>query len=177
MKQKIWKNVVNYEGFYEISNEGDVRGVDRSVKTKNGFNKKIGSKNLKQRENISGYLIVYLFKNGKKKCQFIHRLIAEAFIPNPLKKPQINHINGIKLDNAISNLEWVTGSENMKHAVKMGLCKIPTPKSIAVFNLTTSEKYNSIKETAIANGIKYETLKYRLNPKNKLKDKEFEKID
>lgn len=70
---------------------------------------------------MDGYLGVVLCKNGKTKLIAVHRLVAMHFIPNPENKPQVNHKNGVKNDNAAENLEWVTQSENMKHAVKTGL--------------------------------------------------------
>ena len=78
---------------------------------------------IKVQVDKDGYLVVQLCKNSKPKKFKMHRLVAMAFIPNPENKPQVNHINGIKFDNSIENLEWVTQSENMKHAYKLGLQK------------------------------------------------------
>jgi hypothetical protein len=70
----------------------------------------------------TGYYLVTLVNSGTRKNQFIHRLLAQHYIPNPLNKPQVNHIDGNKQNNALSNLEWVTAKENSVHAVKLGLC-------------------------------------------------------
>jgi hypothetical protein len=75
-----------------------------------------------QKSNV-GYFRVELWDNGRGKKHSIHRLLAEAFIPNPDNKPHVNHIDGDKANNALSNLEWVTQSENQKHAYKLGLQK------------------------------------------------------
>ena len=78
---------------------------------------------MKQSENYKGYLIIQLYKQGKRKTKAIHRLVANAFIDDPLNKPQVNHKDGNKQNNNISNLEWCTQSENNFHAYKMGLKK------------------------------------------------------
>jgi hypothetical protein len=74
-----------------------------------------------------GYNYVTISNNNKYKLYLIHRLVAETFIPNSENKPQVNHINGIKTDNAVENLEWCTRSENMKHAYRLGLQKPNLP--------------------------------------------------
>lgn len=84
---------------------------------------KLRNKKLKHFSNPDGYLLYKLYKDKKPFTIKIHRLVAEAFIPNPDNKPQVNHINGIKTDNRLINLEWVTKSENQKHAHKTGLQK------------------------------------------------------
>lgn len=118
--EEIWKDISGYEGFYQVSNMYRVKSLERIVNSGNG--KRIeGSKIIKMRLNERGYYRLSLSKNGECKNFTLHRLIAKAFIPNPHNKPEINHINGIKTDNRIDNLEWVTTKENVIHAETIGL--------------------------------------------------------
>ena len=83
----------------------------------------IGPKNrrLKKRFNKGGYIRAAIYHNGKRSDEFVHKIVAELFICNSENKPQVNHINGIKTDNRVENLEWCTASENTRHAWKSGL--------------------------------------------------------
>lgn len=112
MTHERWEWVPNYQGIYKASDQGRVYSV-RRPNTKGGI--------LKPRKNKYGYVTVVLYENGEPITKTIHRLVAQTFISNPENKPQINHLNGKKLDNNVSNLEWVTGSENVKHAHRTGL--------------------------------------------------------
>lgn len=108
---EIWRDVPGYEGLYQVSNKGRVK----SLHTYHGKYQKI-----LRASTSKGYQQVILLKN-KVKCFFVHRLVAQAFIPNPENKPTVNHINGIKSDNRVENLEWADGYEQMRHAIDKGL--------------------------------------------------------
>lgn len=107
MRMEQYKDIKGYEGKYQITSWGRVFDVDKQrFRTLETHNK--------------GYLRVDLFdKNGKRKHHKVHRLVAEAFIPNPDNKPQVNHIDGNNQNNSITNLEWVTDAENKEHQREM----------------------------------------------------------
>ena len=107
---EVWRDVVDHEGRYMVSNIGRVKSLRWGKE-----------KFLNPFHNVDGYLKVSLYKNGKMRQHSVHRLVALAFIPNPDEKPQVNHINGNKTDNRVENLEWATGQENTIHAIIMGL--------------------------------------------------------
>lgn len=104
--KEIWKSICGFEGLYEVSSFGRVKSLGNSFKRKEKFLKSCSNR---------GYLGVRLFKKGIKSRVLIHRLVAETFINNPKNKPFVNHRDLKKYNNAVSNLEWVTHRENMKH--------------------------------------------------------------
>ena len=113
---EIWKDIIGYEGEYQISNYGRVRGLldkHRQIR-KEPFIRKT-------RVGKEGYLYLNLFKNSKSKTFKIHRLVAIHFIPNEFTKTDVNHIDGNKTNNKFLNLEWVSKKENYHHSVLIGL--------------------------------------------------------
>lgn len=113
---EIWKPVKDFEGLYEVSNFGNVRRVWRYGRKWEGM--------CKPKHTKDGYLETTLIKNSKPKCVRTHRLVAFAFCENPHNKLEVNHIDGNKQNNRADNLEWVTSSENQKHAYKYGLQRV-----------------------------------------------------
>ena len=103
---EIWKDYKDYEGLYQASNLGRLRSLDRWVKSKSGSVRLCKGKILKLCTDKYGYLKVSLYKNNKVKTYYVHRLVAEAFIPNPENLPEVNHKDENKLNNNAENLEW-----------------------------------------------------------------------
>jgi len=117
-----YTDIQGYNGRYKISLCGDIKccTILKGRRKKTNIPKEVS---IKQKRGPNNYVHISMFTNGKPKQYLLHRIIAQVFIPNPETKPQINHINGIKWDNRIENLEWCTQSENMQHAYKTGLKK------------------------------------------------------
>ena len=170
-----WKPVLNYEGFYEVSNTGFVRSLDRVYDL--GYRKCLYKGKLMQaRDNGRGYLSVKLSKSNKARRVMLHRIIAQAFISNPFNYKTVNHKDGDKNNNTISNLEWCTQKQNVEHAIRTGLINIELLKKrsskigkktiiqiagsnrISLFNTKTKNHYSSIMEAASYNGINRKKL-------------------
>ena len=139
---EMWRNIPGYDERYLVSDHGHIVGPRGS------------NKPFKARD---GYKVATLYNNGVKVRKGVHVLVALAFIPNPENKPQINHKNGVRDDNRVENLEWVTCSENNLHRRRVlhgGGGRPPRP----VVCLTTGEKYASITAAAKATGCALEKI-------------------
>lgn len=117
----MWKDIIGFEDIYKISDSGEVWSKDRLCIDSKGRKRFRSGQKINPDIAPNGYYRVTLARNGKKKQKYLHRLLAEHFIPNPNNLPQINHKDGNKLNCKIENLEWVTVKENVIHAYKYGL--------------------------------------------------------
>lgn len=177
MNKEIWKDIDGYEGLYQISNLGNVKSLTNRSNHKE-------ERILKLNTN-SKYYLVNLCKNTKRKTLLIHRLVAKAFIDNPNNLPQINHINGNKLDNRAVNLEWCTCRANIIHSIKNGLKVTKKGKENPMYgrknenanrsvkvskydmNDNYIETYSSIREAGIKNNISEFTISNVCNGRGK----------
>lgn len=118
-EKEVWKDVVGYEGFYQVSNLGRVKSVDRLINGRYaGHKTKAKGKLLKTFTNKTGYVRVALHINQRVNKFSVHRLVAMAFIPNPENKPQVNHIDETRNNNNVDNLEWATEKENSNYGTR-----------------------------------------------------------
>jgi hypothetical protein len=144
-----WERISHTYSPYFISRVGMVLSL---------CNRKI--KILSQRIDRAGYITIRLMKSQQPKTYYLHRLLAENFVPNPHNKPYVNHKNGIKTDNRIDNLEWVTHAENVQHAYYTGLNNSSKTK---IIDRCTGKIYNSISHASRECKIKYSTCRAYLN--------------
>ena len=115
VKQEIFKDIIGYEGLYQISNMGRVKSLERTIKNGPGV-RKVRERILEPWVGKTGYLSIPLYKDKKGKTYYVARLVALHFIPNPENKRTVNHKKGIKSDNRAKKLEWMTYGENHTHA-------------------------------------------------------------
>jgi hypothetical protein len=155
---EIYKDIKGYEGLYKVSNLGNVKRF---------YKKNTDGIILKVLNNGAGYCQVTLSKNNKAIKCYIHRLVAKYFVENSNNFQQVNHINGIKVDNRVENLEWCTPKHNTKHAIKTGL-KVykkgdENKQSKKIIDTQTGEIYYSALNLSIKLGVSRVTLHSWLN--------------
>ena len=162
---EIWKPVVGYEGLYEVSNFGRVRSLRRN-------------KILKLKNEVDGYIRVTLCNGGTEKLYQVHRLVAQAFIPNPDNLPQINHKDEVKSNNIVTNLEWCTVHYNNTYGTRLQRVRETGLKNGTISGIDISERrkkyYQEHKEwfkNYKKNGISYIQKKQGNIQKNADKEK------
>lgn len=160
MEKEVFRDVLGYEGLYQVSNYGRVKSLERKNIFYCGLRKEhlerpTKEKFLNYNKSNRGYLQVCLTKNGKSKTYTVHRLVAKAFLPNLKNKKQVNHIDGNKENNNIDNLEWVTSSENNKHAFITGLNKPHNMRKVNQYDLQGNfiKQWNSITDFLKENSL------------------------
>lgn len=118
---EIFKPIIGFEKYYQVSNKGNIKSIQRVITRKNGIKQTVQERLLKQSINSNGYPYCVLFINGKGYHVRVHRCVAEAFLKNIENKPCVNHVDGDKKNNCVENLEWVSHLENNTHALTHGL--------------------------------------------------------
>lgn len=158
MTEEIWKDISGFEGLYKVSNLGKVFSC-------------VKNKIMKLDTSRAGYHSVRLYRERKCYHPYVHRLVAQAFIPNQENKEQVDHINTIRTDNNVENLRWVTVTENINNPITLGkhIGAKRSPETIArqrlaqknmkpVLCVTTNEKYRSLAEAARAKKLSYPNI-------------------
>jgi hypothetical protein len=144
-QMEVWKDVIGYEGLYKVSSIGAVKSMDRISTYMTGRKRRLKGRILNIVTNQFGYVYYGLIKDGVVRNKFAHRLVLDAFSTNPENKEQVNHINGIKTDNRVENLEWATAFENQQHRFNT-LGHISSMRKLnknAVFDILSNRKKNS----------------------------------
>lgn len=138
MVYETWKDIKGYEGYYMVSDMGRIKSLPRLIESGMNYKSVRFTKEsiIKTVDNGKGYLRCNIYKNGKMKTVKIHRLVAESFIGIDNPDFVVNHINGIKTDNRLSNIEVVTQKDNVKHAWKTGLAKRKKTKKVIQLNIS-----------------------------------------
>lgn len=156
-----WSDVVGWEGLYQVSNFGRVKSLSKRIVYKDGRVYIHPSRIMKNQKISTGYRSVMFYGASGKKQYYVHRLVAETFIPNPNNLGDVNHKDGCKTNNILSNLEWCSRSDNIKHAYKNGLSWVHMDEAIKersrpVIQYAPSGKiiaeYASASKAARANG-------------------------
>lgn len=139
---EVWKDIEGYEGLYQVSNIGRVKSLEKYVPGKNGCKQVRRERILNCSVNGSGYPHFSIYKDGVVKTVLVHRIVASAFLDNPLQLPEVNHIDGDKTNNRSENLEWCTEKQNVRHAWENGI------------NRMTDKHRESARKVGLNNGKK-----------------------
>lgn len=168
-EKEVWRDVVGYEGLYQVSNLGRVKSLDRLINGRcSGHKTKFEERILKTFTNKKGYYRVGLVKNRKQIKYFVHRLVAIAFIPNPENKPYINHKDETPYNNNVNNLEWVTPKENSNYGTLIERSAKSHSKPIKfIYRDDTYEVWES--QTALAREFKIEKSGINMVLKGRIK--------
>lgn len=166
---EIWKDITGFDGLYQISNFGRVKSLEKVYYAGNCMSKRVQKEIILKPYSTGRYLCVNLSNKGFNKNYKIHRLVAIHFIPIIDGKPEVNHIDGNRLNNNFSNLEWSNRSENQSHAYKNGLQKTKRGFELVyskpVLNKENGVFYDTISEAAISCNLSVATLSRYLNGK------------
>jgi hypothetical protein len=166
MQDEKWVDIQGFESFYQISNFGRIKSLERKViNHKSGSCRRISEHLLtRSKVNSSGYKNVCLYRNNKSKHFYIHRLVAAYFLSAIEGKTFVNHKNGNKQDNFVENLEWCTSLENIQHSITTGLSNTKS-NCKKVKDNSTGKEYESIKSAALSLGLAVSTTTHKLSGK------------
>lgn len=147
IETEVWKNIEGYNGIYQVSDYGNVRSTNYKMTQT--------TRNLKQFHDGRAYMKVKLCRYGQERTVAVHRLVATTFLENPDGKEEVNHIDGNTLNNNLSNLEWVTPKENMKHAYRIGHITIPKIREVDQYSIDGKfiKHWVNIRTAAITLGV------------------------
>ena len=135
IENEVWKDVKDYEGLYQVSDRGNVRSVER----RDSIGRKVGGRIMKPIPNANGYIKVNLYKNGIRETKYIHRLVLEAFVENPSNFPEVNHLDEVKDNNELSNLEWCDARYNNNYGTRIERFVQARSKKVKAVNIKTGE--------------------------------------
>jgi hypothetical protein len=136
MEDEVWKDIEGYEGFYQVSDKGRIKSLDRIVISGYGKPHRLKGKILKAQTHHCGYLEITLHKDGKKNTHKVHRLVAEAFIQNIDNLKEVNHKNEDKTDNQVENLEWCNRTYNINYGTSLQRRAEKCSKKVYQYTLT-----------------------------------------
>jgi hypothetical protein len=171
-----WRDIVGYEGLYQVSNLGRVKSLPKRIVYKDGREYIYPSKVMKNQKVSTGYRYVTLYSVNGRRQYYVHRLVAIAFIPNLNNERDINHIDGCKTNNIASNLEWCSRSENIKHAYDRGLHRVNMEEAIMACSRPVLQytpkgefvaEYASASKAAKANGYNQTQISKYCRKENK----------